>query len=197
MILSLVGLKGGVGKTTSAAFMAAALHERGREVQVFDADPQRSLIRWAELAGFPMPVDAWPPTRGGFPGDVVIDTPPTQHASVVVENVLRSSTHVVVPMAPTAAEFERMATLRELFDDVAAHAHVAVLLVRTVANAASTEVYREGLEAAGWRVLRGVVPRRETFAQSWGGPIVRASSTGYGDAVAELRPSPVALEVQA
>ncbi len=49
---------------------------------------------------------------------VVIDTPPTD--SGIMTSALRIATHVVIPMAPTAAEYERLAAVQEVLADAAA-----------------------------------------------------------------------------
>lgn len=45
-VVAVAGLKGGVGKTTTAAHLAAGLARQGRRVVVVDLDAQRSLTRW-------------------------------------------------------------------------------------------------------------------------------------------------------
>jgi cellulose biosynthesis protein BcsQ len=45
-ILTLANSKGGGGKTTIAACLAAELTRRGKELVLLDADPQRSLTVW-------------------------------------------------------------------------------------------------------------------------------------------------------
>lgn len=202
IVLAVVNFKGGTGKTTSAAFLAHALHEQGRRVLVVDADPQGSAQRWNEHAGgWPVPVVGLASRTlhrqlAGVVGDrfdvVVIDTPPLADERGIVMSALQVATDVLVPVAPTPIECERMSVVRDALDaaaDLRASGQpprMAVLLTRTVAGAASTGVWREQLVEAGDRVLRVNVGRLERYSQAYGDPIDRASATAYGDAVAEL-----------
>jgi arsenite-transporting ATPase len=63
--LTLVGGKGGVGKTTTAAALAVTLAEQGREVVVVSVDPAHSLgdALGMELGGEPEPVPGVPRLR--------------------------------------------------------------------------------------------------------------------------------------
>jgi chromosome partitioning protein len=207
-VLSVINLKGGAGKTTTAAFVAHALHERGLRVLGVDADPQSSLLTWSEAAAFPFPVVGLPSAKlhrevegiaEGRYDVVVIDTPPTEHGRAIALSAARAATHVLVPVAPTPIEYQRLQGLATLFEDATdlrpdgEPPIIGVLLVKTEAGASSTRVYRGAMTGDGWPVLRGHVGKLERFAQSFGEPITNASSTGYGDAVAEL----LALEVPA
>lgn len=202
MILTVANMKGGTGKTTTVAFLAHALAERGRAVVALDADPQGSLTRWAKYAAWSLPVERWTAGRAAQLAaagwDAVIDTPPTSAERDHVWRAVRESTHVLVPIAPTPAEYDRAGEVRKLITEAQAVGGptitAAALLVRTVAGAASTGVYRDILTEDGWRVLRATVGRREVFAQAFAGPIVRAVNTSYGDAAAELVPSPTPVE---
>lgn len=199
-VLTVTNLKGGSGKTTTAAYAAHALREHRWRVLAVDADPQASLLKWHGAAGFDFPVVALPTARlhrdlPGITGEqydvVVIDTPPTEHGRGIALSAVRAATHVIVPLAPAPIEYERLGDVLTLIEDATdlrpdGPPAVATLLVRTVAGASSTEVYRGLLAADGWPVLRAHVPRREVYAQSFGEPIVAARATGYGDAVAEL-----------
>ena len=49
-IYAIGGEKGGVAKTTTALFLAATLHARGRRVVLVDGDPQQSVTPWAKAA---------------------------------------------------------------------------------------------------------------------------------------------------
>ena len=48
-IVAITGRKGGIGKSTITANLAAELLALGRRVVVLDADPQQSLVAWSRL----------------------------------------------------------------------------------------------------------------------------------------------------
>ena len=167
MILTVTNLKGGTSKTTSSAYLAHALAELGRRVLVVDADPQGSITRWSELAEWSIPVRGMATGRlhdprvgvalelGRGHDAIVIDTPPTDRDRAIVESAVRAATHVVVPIAPTTAELERMEVVAQLIADVG-HTRpggpplTSVLLTRVDGNAKSeTAIHREALVAAG------------------------------------------------
>jgi chromosome partitioning protein len=52
-IITFAQQKGGAGKTTVLAHLAAAWAEEGKRVALIDLDPQRSLTRWAGLRADP------------------------------------------------------------------------------------------------------------------------------------------------
>jgi chromosome partitioning protein len=45
--------KGGAGKTTAATVLAMTLAERGAEVTIIDADPNKNVVDWTKLPGVP------------------------------------------------------------------------------------------------------------------------------------------------
>lgn len=63
MIISTINLKGGVGKTTTAIALATAAVRDGKDVELYDCDPQSSASLWAmmaEEAGDPLPFPVTP-----------------------------------------------------------------------------------------------------------------------------------------
>lgn len=195
--VAVLNLKGGTGKTTTAAHAAQALHEAGARVLAVDADPQGSLVRWAEAADFPFATVAKPSAKlhrelPGIVGEqwnvVVIDTPPTNDGKAIVTAAARAASHVLVPLTPSTIEHDRLTDVQELLDEVAVlhDMAVAVVLVKVKRSAASGEVYREALERGGWRVLKPIVPDWESFRQAWGLPLQRRHVEAYADVVAEL-----------
>lgn len=55
MILTVASFKGGVGKTTSAVYLAAFLQKQAPTMLV-DGDPNRSATKWAKRGNFPFQV---------------------------------------------------------------------------------------------------------------------------------------------
>jgi chromosome partitioning protein len=56
MIITVVSYKGGVGKSTTAAHIAAYLQEQQGSTVLIDGDSNRSLMKWGKRGGFPYPV---------------------------------------------------------------------------------------------------------------------------------------------
>ena len=48
-VIAITGRKGGIGKSTITANVAAEFAAQGRTVAVLDADPQKSLVAWSQL----------------------------------------------------------------------------------------------------------------------------------------------------
>ncbi|MDT7659381.1 MAG: chromosome partitioning protein [Pseudonocardiales bacterium] len=198
-VLTIANLKGGSAKTTTAAFLAHAFHERGRKVVLVDADPQGSALRWHGLADWPVPAlglastalhrQLWGVIDPARWDTVVIDTPPLEERDGIVAATLRVATDVLVPIAPTMMELDRVGPVFKALEDAGGRRdedpNVAVLLTRTVAHATSTETVREILESQGRRVLFSTVPRLERYAQAFGAGIPE-KDVPYGTAAEEI-----------
>lgn len=182
--IAVANLKGGSAKTTTAAYLAHAYSRRGHDVLLVDADPQGSALRWSEAAEWPIPTIGLPVkmlhTRlaGIVPPAtslVVIDTPPLDEQSGIVHSALRAADIIVITLAPSMVEFERLPEVFAAITDVEPlrrePAAAAVLLNRTVPRANSTGMFRELIAEGGHTVLETTIPRREQFAQAFGAPI--------------------------
>lgn len=179
--ITIANLKGGSAKTTTTAFLAHAFAAMGRSVLAVDSDPQGSLLRWSEVDSWAVPTTGLPVRNmhariKGIvaPGtDVVcIDTPPLDEQSGIVYGALRAADIIIVTMAPTTAEYERLPDVWAAIEDVeplrSTPPVVAVLLNRTVQGAASAVTFRAQIEADGHHVLQTTIPRKEFYAQAWG-----------------------------
>jgi chromosome partitioning protein len=200
VILVVASLKGGSARTTSAAYLGHVLHEWGDRVLLVDADPQRSLLRWAHIADWAITTTALPTSTlhrevRAITGDrfdaVVIDTPPLDHDRGIVVSALRVATHVVIPMAPTAIEYDRLSATVEAINNARKlrfdnGPEAAILFTRAVPNAAATAAYRTVLQEDGHRVLKVSVGHLQQYAHAYARPIERASTSAYGDACEQL-----------
>lgn len=103
--------KGGAGKTTVVAHLAAAWAAAGRRVAIIDLDPQQSLTRWATLRADPdiVLVESKDYRAGGDIRTakksydfVLIDCPGA--ASSLLENAMRESDLVIAPCQPSVMD---------------------------------------------------------------------------------------------
>ncbi len=110
-VITFAQQKGGAGKTTLVAHLAAAWAEAGRNVALIDLDPQQSLTRWAKLRADPaIEIVESKDYRAG--GDirtakrthdfVLVDCPGA--ASSLLENAIRESDLVIAPCQPSVMD---------------------------------------------------------------------------------------------
>lgn len=112
-VIAIVNRKGGTGKTTSCAYIAMCLLEKGLPVQGIDLDPDGTWYPWWETGVLPYPVKRIETTEElekevmTVNSYIVIDTPPNDPETLF--DAAELADEVIVPLAPTAPDVNRLA----------------------------------------------------------------------------------------
>ena len=195
-VITLASRKGGAGKSTLTAQLAAQCHVAGRRTLIIDADPQGSLSLWHSLRKDGLP-RLLTPERGleralafamiDNADYVFIDTAPTMW--VVVQEAIRAATLVLIPARPgffdLAAVRETVKVARERDRPYAVVINAAPVKRddREAALVAASRAYFDGLKIPVWS---GQVSQRAGFQ----------STLTAGASAAEIGPTTAAgLEV--
>ena len=113
MNVVVTNLKGGVGKTTTAVYLAAVAVAKGHEVLLIDADRQASSAEWLEerpIEGITV-LEA-PSERtlaramSRHEGVAIVDTPPGDER--LVQSAIDSADAVVIPTRAGGVEYPRV-----------------------------------------------------------------------------------------
>jgi chromosome partitioning protein len=186
MHLVVSNLKGGVGKTTTAVYLAAAAAADGYDpVLLIDADRQASSAEWLEerpVEGVTM-VEA-PSERtltkamGSHDGLGVVDTPPGDER--LVKSAIGSADAVVIPTRAGGVEFSRVVATLEMIPSKIARG-VVICSARLGTNDLEETI-------AWWKAEKvpiwGVIPERVGIAA---GPEARLYREGLDEYAAVLR----------
>ena len=195
MIISLLNLKGGVGKTTSCIALATAAARDGKDVIVLDADPQGSATFWADNADdndrpLPFSVDAANPAtikraakkfRGDSDKWAFIDCPPN---GTILDAAQEASDFVIIPTGTGNADLVKTAeTVRTMEANDKLY---AVLLTRVLTNTNGFKVAQENLENGSISFFDAAIRQKEDLKGYFGLPF-GSSLYGYEDVYSEIK----------
>lgn len=186
MNLVVSNLKGGVGKTTTAVYLAAAAVARGFDpVLLIDADRQASLAEWLEerpvegVSVVEAPSERTLSRAMSRPEGIgIVDTPPGDER--LVQAAINSADAVVIPTRAGGVEFSRVQVTLEMIPAPTPRG-VVICAARLGTNDLDEAI-------AWWKAEKvpiwGVIPERVAIAA---GPEARLYRQGLEEYDAVLR----------
>jgi chromosome partitioning protein len=177
MILGILNQKGGVGKTTLAVNLAAALQRQGGRVLLIDADPQGSALDWAAaregpplfaVVGLPRAtVHKEIAVIGQGYDHIVIDGPP--RVTDLARSAIMASDLVMIPVQPSPYDIWAANEVVKLIEEARVYKEnlKSVFAVnRKIVNTAIGRDVGEALAAYQLPVLKAFVTQRVVFAEA-------------------------------
>lgn len=201
-VIAVAQRKGGAGKSTIAANLAAAFAEDGARVALLDIDPQRSLARWDEVRGRAAkarPLHFEAPTGWRLPSildrlrresDVVLlDTAP--HDDSDARTAVRGADLVLVPLQPSAADLWSMDATLDLAKKEGRK--VALVLNRAPASGRLLDQVHAAIRERELPLVGAALGNRTAFAQAFMAGLGAVEAAPKGVAAAEARALAAAL----
>ncbi len=177
MIIGILNQKGGVGKTTLAVNLAAAMQRQGGTVLLIDADPQGSALDWAAAREEPplFAVVGLPRATlhkeiaviGEGYDHIVIDGPP--RVTDLARSAIMASDLVLIPVQPSPYDIWAADEVVKLIAEARVYKEniKSVFVVnRKIANTAIGRDVGEALAAYPVPVLKASVTQRVVFAEA-------------------------------
>ena len=178
MIISLVTMKGGSGKSTTAMCLAGQWMINRKKVALLDSDPAATVLRWQQMGTDLADIQ----TRSVISTDlasvaynllenkverVIIDTPgfrsPVLEAAITVADIL------IVPVKPSPVDFQVAADTIELIEEIqgmGSSTAIRILISQCNNSSVIARHMRSEMTDAGYNILDRQISTRVAFAEA-------------------------------
>ncbi len=193
-VLSVVGQKGGSGKTTVTVSLAVEAVRAGKNVAIIDLDPQASAANWGDRRG-----EASPPAvvscqasrlekvlavaRSQEVELVLIDTPGKSAEAAI--SAIKVANHVIIPVEPHMSNLETLANVAELLA-LAGRPNSTVVINKAPPLGKRHEDAREAITARGFSVAPVILYQRAAHSDATNLGITAAEHEPKGKAATEM-----------
>lgn len=193
-VISVVGQKGGSGKTTVAVGLAVEAVRARKHVAIIDLDPQASAANWGDRRGEDVPpaVVSCQASRIGKVLDaaraqgvdlVVVDTPGKSAEAAIA--AVKVANHVLIPVEPHMSSLETLVNLDELLA-IAGKPDATIIINKAPPLGRRHEDAREAITAQGFSIAPTILYQRAAYADATNLGATASEYDPKGKAAAEL-----------